>query len=210
MKPTTLFFCFLLFPYLNLLAQIPDLPLSFTNEEVREFKENITYCMLPYIDIESELKSKHEIMRNIITGLGRKVNIDVIGQAKKYNLDNGSIYIYKMESEDAVSIQLFYDYFFLAEGAYLHLYNEDKKIFMEPLTSKDNNPDFSKIGERVHGDQITLEFFEPNTTKTKSKIVIHSVMYGVSPNIQNKIAKTDCFVCKILRGIGLKNYVMTF
>jgi len=92
MKTIIIFFSLLVFCFLNLKAQVPDLPLSFTNEEVRRFKESVEVYCLPITtnELESAQKKRPEFV-----GCGRILNINILQDVPKMNIEGGNVYIFK-------------------------------------------------------------------------------------------------------------------
>jgi len=77
---------------------------------------------------------------------------------------------------------LLYDYFWLPQGAKLHIYSEDKNQIKGGFTSDNNrgtqqNPSKFTTG-LIFGDAIVLELFEPSSVKDASILSIDKVVQG--------------------------------
>ncbi|MEZ4885896.1 MAG: hypothetical protein R3E32_14275 [Chitinophagales bacterium] len=177
MKTILLLFSFLLLPLTLFSQKIDSLLPSFTNKEIYNLKKEIKNYMLPYVDIEAELRELDDSRRASIVRLGERINIDILKTANKYDVGNGYLYIFKMKAKKALNILLHYRQFFLAEGASFFIYGEDRNFYS--VTSKSNRSDLKRIGEVINGNQLTLELFESKNTKNSSKIIIDTIIHGV-------------------------------
>lgn len=98
-------------------------------------------------------------------------------------LDNGDrIWRLSVSSPGARSINLTYDAFWLPQGAALYIYNKSQSQVIGGFTSKNNNsPKGQSIGFAtgfIFSDQITLEYYEPQSVMGAGEISIDQVVHG--------------------------------
>jgi len=96
--------------------------------------------------------------------------------------DNDRIWRLKITCQEAVSINLLYDSFWLPEGSKLHIYTENKDQILGAFTSENNrgtNNNPSKFTTGLLFDEtIILELYEPKTAMDLSIISIDKVVHG--------------------------------
>ncbi|MEZ4885895.1 MAG: T9SS type A sorting domain-containing protein [Chitinophagales bacterium] len=171
---------------------INNVPLSFSIESVKIFKNSIKEHELSLSYTEDKAQNFIDRINKQgvnFSGFAIPVNIDLLKKAKKYDIEDGYLYIYKFKANAALNLQLFYKHFFINEGAYLYIYTEDRKQIIGPLTHKDNSPNLRRMGPVFHNKKIIIEYFEPKKSINKSKIIIDVVKYGVKKQ-QKHVHKT--------------------
>lgn len=177
MKAVLLFFSLLAFCVLNLNAQIPDLPLSFTNEEIARFKQTVeVHCMSYGEDAHlTQAYANRHGGANII-GFGNELNVNILKDASCYNLEDGYLYFYIIEHPDIHDISIIYKEFHLSEESYLFVYNEyaDKEKIDIALRNFDNGYVYqTKLEGDYLGSRIVVELFEPKKdTPSDSKLIL--------------------------------------
>ncbi len=90
----------------------------------------------------------------------------------------GRIWRVTFSAKDALTLNVFFDHFYLPEGATIHIYNDDQTIVDGAYTHLNNQPDFLLATLPVQSNSITIEYFEPNDKTGEGVITIGSVIYG--------------------------------
>jgi len=141
---------------------------------------------LPEIDVET-LKLEDEINRANHAGPWRfgfphEVEVDLLSEGTRDRAYGGG-HIYRMTftSQGALSMNVFFHKFNLPEGAFLHVYNSDRSILDGAYTAANNQPDGMLATIPIHGDQITVEYFEPGGTEGLAELVIGTAIHGYRP-----------------------------
>jgi len=106
----------------------------------------------------------------------------------------------KIISPNALSTNLIFSEFELAEGVQLFLYNTAKTALIGAHTAKNNNPNKSLGTGIINGETIIIEVFEPFASKGKSKLQIGTVVQGF-----RKIDELEVIIAKNLNGSGACN-----
>lgn len=155
-------------------------PISF-GPKVKLTKECIK---LPYVNNKEqqafyEAKSKQTGEKNLKYGFTHEVNINVFEQAYKQTLPNGSqLYQLMLESENAISLNVIFSQFRLAEGTVLYLFSADKSAYIGAYTSLNNNNSNELGTELLYTNKIVIEVMEPKNNQNKSSLVISRVIHG--------------------------------
>ena len=155
-----------------------SIPKSFdynlTNEVSFYKTEDLDYNQLR---IQDELDDQKGLPYRF--GYSFNVNINFFDVATCDTLLNGDkIYRLEIQSKDAYSINMIFDYFHLIEGAELFIYNNDNTDMIGAFTSA-NNKTYNRFSTApVLGDIIVIEYFEPNFITSKSMINISNIING--------------------------------
>jgi len=94
-------------------------------------------------------------------------------------LENGDkIWMLKLKSEQALSINIVFDDFYLPKGATLHVYNPTKTTINGAYTSANNNVQNVLGTDLVKGDEMIVEYYEPKSVAGKGRLLIGMVVHG--------------------------------
>jgi lysyl endopeptidase len=107
-------------------------------------------------------------------------------------LSNGAkLWQIELVCEDALTINLLLDNFYLPDGAYLYLYDTDRTNRVGAYTSRNNSPAMKLGTELVHGDHIVVEYYEPAAVAGQGHFTIVNVVHGYRSlnKIQGDLAK---------------------
>lgn len=93
-------------------------------------------------------------------------------------MEGGKLWKLEIFSENALSINLIFDDFYLATSAKLIIYNKEKSMVMGPITSEVNNEYKSFATDIIKGQSIVLELFEPYHAEGTSSLNVTKVIHG--------------------------------
>ena len=112
-------------------------------------------------------------------GYSFSVDLDFFKFATCDTLHNGDkVYRLQIESNDAYSINMIFNHFFLSEGSELFIYNKDYFDVIGAFTSK-NNKSYNRFSTApVSGDVVVIEYYEPKLSKSNSIINISNIING--------------------------------
>ena len=163
-------------------AQVVDLgpPQSWKFQDQSE----INTIVLPSVDLEkirtedqkqtSKLRTKR-----LRVGVLHKVDFDLQSTGHWQVLDNGDrIWRLQLKSPDAIHMSAVFDRFYLPKGSSLHLYNKDKTDLLGAYTDKQNNQKGVLGTWFVKGDEITIEYFEPEQVSGQGRLRVGHIMHG--------------------------------
>ncbi len=144
----------------------------------------INSVRLPSVDLEKirsedqKNNSKIQTKRQRV-GVLHKVDFDLLTAGQWTTLNNGDrIWRLRLKSEDAVHMSAVFDQFYLPEGSSLHLYNKDRTDLLGAYTEKQNNKKGVLGTWFVKGDEMIIEYFEPEQVKGQGRLHLAHVMHG--------------------------------
>jgi V8-like Glu-specific endopeptidase len=112
-------------------------------------------------------------------GYAIDVDIDIkkAGVLKRL-LDGSKLWMLKIQSENAYSINLIFNRFRLSEGSKFFIYNEDKTMVLGAFTPEVSNNSHNEFAtDLVQGNTIVLEYYEPESAND-GVINISKVIHG--------------------------------
>lgn len=90
-----------------------------------------------------------------------------------------NIWSLSIHSPEAISINLIFDQFYLAEEAYILIYNNEQDLVYGPITSSSNRMSGKFATDVITGSGVTIELVEPDSLKTgRSVLSISKVVHG--------------------------------
>ena len=174
--------CFLLC-YLSFFAQTSNVgvPVSWSFDKDVDLM-HIPHFKLSKSDIEKQIEINDSVelwtKSGFLFGVEQEVDIDFHQNAYWQQTKKGRIGRLEISSSEAISLNLIFDQFNLAERTFLYLYSPDKKELLGAYTS-DNNNNQNMLGtDLIHNDEVVVEMFEPNSEFGKSTLHISNVVHG--------------------------------
>ena len=156
-------------------------PMSFSLDMGREIIPVMTMSPVDAKALlaEDERTRMEGVQRPFRFGYAMDVDIDVKKAGIKKELpEGGNLWLLKIHCPDALSINLIYDRFKLAEGSKFFIYNEDRTMILGAFTPEvSNNPYNEFATDLVQGNTIVLEYYEPKTSDG-GIIKISEVIHG--------------------------------
>lgn len=89
--------------------------------------------------------------------------------------DKGTIWRYKIESENALSLGIFFSKYHLPPNAKVFIYNASKTQLRGAFTHKNNNPDNILPVAEFPGMDMIIEYFEPMSAEFPGELILGSV-----------------------------------
>lgn len=134
---------------------------------------------MPVVNVDSLLQNESSNDNSFRFGFAIDVDMSMENNGTWDTLSNGDkIWRLKIHSQNAFSINLIYDDFWLPEGADFFVYNEDKSMILGAFTSFLSNNQYNKFStDLVKGDVIVLEYYEPSYI-SGGRINIDKVIHG--------------------------------
>ncbi len=175
---TTAYILFLII-YQQALAQISDggFPASFAMKSDSRIVKSITLQPPDMIQVNNEDSKNDSLSLARRFSIMLPVNIDFIKSGTWSKLDNGSrICRLKIQAEGALANNLYYNNFFLPEGAKLFLYDESKKQVKGAFTNSNNPKSGYFATELMAGETVVLELNIPADIKTDP--ILHISEFG--------------------------------
>ena len=156
-------------------TNVPDIR---TNPKAVKSFASLDLTRIEQEDIEDEAKGLPPRF-----GYRHRVNLTLDNAGEWTVLPNGDqLWRLALSCEDAVSINLLYDKFWLPEGAKFWVYGSDRKHSIGAFTSANNNGGSDHIQGfatgLIYGNQVILEYYLPNGAKETGVISLAYVVHG--------------------------------
>lgn len=168
-------------PSISLQAQISSggNPYSFNHPAL---KAKVPTATMPKIDIAA-LKAEdalNEGNKQVYRfGESIEANLNLKNSGVWETLPNGDrLWRLQIHAQNAKSINLIYNDFYLPQGAKLFLYNANQNEVLGAFTSKNNKPYRKFSTTLLKGDKTTLEYYEPAKVAGQGVIQVSEVIHG--------------------------------
>lgn len=152
------------------------------------FKDKITkttsYYTTPNISNEEEIiaeKARQTANGDKMYRFGKEhsVDLDVFASAESSVLPNGDVlYQYGIECKNAVSINLVFDHFELANGVRMYFADPVKKKFDGAYTHLNNNPSKMLGTELIYAEKTIIEIVVPQDKVGQSTLHLGTIIHG--------------------------------
>lgn len=110
------------------------------------------------------------------TGRLIDMDIDLQTHGNWTNLPNGDrIWRVFIQSQGALAMNVYFDKYWLPEGAKLHVYSPDKKQVLGGYTSFNNHSSGLFATELIHDDALVVEYYEPYLARGTGQLKIGQV-----------------------------------
>ncbi len=135
------------------------------NHAVELTDADIAVANMPALDMERiALENEQDELNGKLRKIGKnhQVNLNLDNSGTWEYLPNGDrLWRLRIESNDALAIILYYNSFYLPDGATMHVYNEDRSMTIGAFTSINNADHGLFATELVTGDVSIVEYYEP-------------------------------------------------
>jgi len=144
-------------------------------------KEKIPVITMPKVDVKKlteEDKDEKDTLKPFKFGYEIDVDIDIKKDGFYKEFQNGDkLWLLKIHSHEALSINLIYDNFYLSKGSEFFIYNEDKTEILGAYTPElyNNSENIFATGI-IQGSTVVLEYYEPEAAN--GVIRINKVIHG--------------------------------
>lgn len=146
--------------------------------------DQLNYLSMPAVDVAKQLEidSLRKAMgydKVYRFGYEHYVDVDIFTSGYQYfTADNERVTQFGIECPDAISINLIFDQFKLAEGVKLYLYNDDRTQFIGAHTAANNNPNNSLGVDLIYDSKMVIEVIEPQNVLGLSKLNLGTIIHG--------------------------------
>ncbi len=149
-------------------------PYSFSHEVAG----TVPTLTMPYRDFAKDIKAAEEFEKNgnyPRIAFHFDVNKTMLNSGVWTDLTNGDrIWRLNLKSDGAIGTALFFNDFFIPQGAMMHVYSPDHKFKSGSFTFLDNQGDGLFSTEFMTGSECTIEYFEPAIVRGQGKMQITS------------------------------------
>ncbi len=154
-------------------------PISFQHN----LRSEVQTLTMPYFDLQQLLveDSLDQLAGGVPYRFGKshEVYFTLENSGIWEELGNGDrLWRLRILSDDAYSINLIYEAFYLPPGASLFIYNDAQTDILGAFTEINNNPDGTFSSFLTRGSATTLEYYEPASVAGHGVISISNVVHG--------------------------------
>ena len=178
---------------LNVFGQISEygIPKSF---EIKEKRLSNINTITDKIDVEKAIEQAKNDSAFAV-GIAKQVNIDLITNSTLKKTNDGKIYLYQVDIQNALGIGVDFSNFFIPENCKLFAYNEDRTTILGAYTSRNNKNSEKFSIQPISGETLILEYYQPDTVEVLPKLVINRIgMFYRGVSEANNIKTVgDCF-----------------
>jgi len=157
-------------------AQLSEkgLPESFSIEQKNALL--IPFLKLDSVSIRSMLEEDKKLSIENRYGVVQQCSINIKESGIKTEIrGKGTIWQYKVESENAESLGLFFTRFHLPQKAKVFIYNSSKTLVRGAFTHRNNNQRNLLPVAEFPGNNLIIEYFEPLSPEFSGELVLGSV-----------------------------------
>lgn len=169
-------------------------PYSFNNA----LENNIPVISMPFHDFNKDIIEAEEFQKQgNYPRFARTFDLDLtmLNAGIWTDLTNGDrVWRLNFKSNGALGLCLFFDNFFLPEGATLHFYSPDHKYVSGSYTNADNQGNELFSTEFMNGSEGIIEYFEPGNVKGQGKLKVTSLahQYRLLPMADDCEVNVNC------------------
>ncbi|HLO57610.1 MAG TPA: T9SS type A sorting domain-containing protein [Bacteroidales bacterium] len=207
-KPIFLLFILISVPSL-LLAQKSEggKPYSFKMSVLKSTE--IPSVSLKALDMETLTSNNAAQTEPVPYGIFTDTLLDVKSAGKKDIITgHGTIWRLEISSPNARSLQVYFSKYVIPEGASLFIYNNRNQNIKGAFTKKNMQPGSVLMLADFEGNNVTIEYFEPQQTEFEGKLVIGSIGQAFGDVLQSE-SGTSGFIninCPIGKNVQLDKH----
>ncbi|MBL0061366.1 MAG: hypothetical protein IPP40_07755 [bacterium] len=136
---------------------------------------------MPHVDNQALLAEDADLPKDEQSRFAAQlpVNLNLNTSGTWANMpDGGRVWRLRIMSEDAYSLALLFDEWYLPKGAELFVYNDNGDDVLGALTSFNNWVDGTNVIRHIKGNALTVELYEPSTAMNQSVLSIYTVCHA--------------------------------
>lgn len=106
------------------------------------------------------------------------IEVNFFDKADMAEVDNGKLWVLKINCKNAQALSLYSNNFNLPKGGELYIYNFDGSQVIGAFTSLNNNEFKTFASELIYGNEMIIEYFQPNNVTEQALINITELGYA--------------------------------
>lgn len=180
-------------------VSIGGVPMSFF---FKNFNSNIAEVRMPAVDTQKLMAEDRAVigLPDMPYRFGSAIDVS-------YNLHNSGtwdvlsdgsrIWRLNIKSQDALSIYMIFNNFYLPEGAKLFVYNPSKSTIFGAFTSMNNREDRKFAVAPFPDKELILEYYEPKAVAGEGVLEISKLIHGYKDILGYTTASIESLPCEI-------------
>ena len=201
MKKLSVYFFVYLLLAVNLTAQVTSNIYSETSKvfdlysQFDKFRTTAPEIVMPGFDINRFLEEDEAVKgMDVPYRFGKEFDVNYsLADGKWTNVDSGRVWLMKVTSSGAYSINFIFKELYLPEGAELYIYSTDGSMVYGPVRSKQNLERGLFLTDIIKGESVILYLFVPENNEVNARLIISRIVHGYK----------DLFVSLFESGKGL-------
>lgn len=154
-------------------------PKSFSNKNVAALSTAIIEVEEPDLTKEIEYNNNPENQYKVRRfGVIIPMGLNFFDKADMFEVDNGKLWLLKIKSNNAKALNIYSDDFYIPKGGELYIYNQDRTKIIGAFTSINNDDSRMFATEMVEGEEIIVEYFQPNDVEENPSIKLNELGYA--------------------------------
>ena len=190
MKKFSLFFIYILL-FQGVFAQLSESGTPITFKLDFNPKE-IPVEIMPEFDVEQMLKEDAERDKIGPFRFGYNHDVYITPQTSGMWVErkDGNLWLMRIKSPDAYSINLQFNDFNLPEGSSFFIYNAEKTHVLGKFGAHNNHDSRLFATDLIQGDEIILEYFAPNHIKQQPDLILSTVTHAYINTFNEEFTKS--------------------
>ncbi|MCF8398331.1 MAG: T9SS type A sorting domain-containing protein [Bacteroidales bacterium] len=128
-------------------------------------------------DIKPDQGRSEDLMKREQIGVSVKTSIDLLQDGSVYVTKKGFIYRLEISSDDACALGLYYDDFYLPQGARLFVYDPGHENIFGAFTRHNNRENRLFATEPVRGSSLIIDLYLPEGKEQDAFVHINEIAY---------------------------------
>ncbi|MFM2226624.1 MAG: hypothetical protein RJA07_2826 [Bacteroidota bacterium] len=157
-----------------------QIPIGIQNHTYADISTVVEMPAIPYQQIRLE-DSLTAHVKNIPWRFGYKMPVSISPETNGFwqtFSDGSKLWQLKIICRNAQSINIQFSNYHLGQGSFIYLYNPSNNAVLGPYDASYNLPEKIMASSILTGDEMVVEYFEPNYTTEKSTFEISNVIHG--------------------------------
>ncbi len=133
-------------------------------------------------------KSRNMVGSSFASGFNIDTIVDIRKYGKRYDIDEGTLWIYVIDSKNAKSLSPTIDCFKIPDGGYLSIISPNGAD--SPFTFDHNSQeclDYQSYRARILCNRAVIEYFEPKEVKSTPSVILRSITYYFAGALKKKM-----------------------
>ena len=158
---------------------VESTPKSFSNKDLSTLLTATLEVEEPDLTQTIEYNNNQEnLYKTRRFGVVIPLNVNFFEKADMAELKDGKLWILKLKVPNAKALNIYSKNFFIPKGSELFIYNYDHSQIIGAFTSFNNDESKTFATEMVNGEEIIIEYFQPNDAQANAQIELSEIGYA--------------------------------
>ncbi|MFA7081432.1 MAG: T9SS type A sorting domain-containing protein [Bacteroidales bacterium] len=154
-------------------------PKTFIHKDLAVLLTSIVEVEQPDLtDIINQDNDSDNMIKTRRFGVILPLGFDFFEKADYAEVDKGKLWVLRVKSNNAQALTLYSDSFYIPEGGELFIYNKNHSQVIGAFTSLNNDEYKNFASELVYGDEMVVEYYQPNYVSDKPIFNLSEIGYA--------------------------------